>query len=465
MFGLLTFSPSHALQFGKGLLPSKGLHMFVDRQSAGKQLGHALTPRRFNNPVVLALPRGGVPVAYEVAKILQAPLDVLVVRKIGAPINPEFAIGAIGENNALVVNQLVRRQLGVSDTELERLIARAQVDLDRRISRYRHGKPLINLAGHDVILVDDGMATGSTAAVAVTTLRAMNPDRIVVAVPTASEEAVDYLEGLAEEVISLETPINSGSVGQRYERFNEISDEEVENYLNPEFTGRFVNGNKAAIDQEIEIPLTHGASLSGNLSLPQGCMGLVVFAHGSGSSRLSERNIAVAKALQRDGFGTLLFDLLTEQEAQDRRNVFDIQLLAQRLITARDWLRNQETTRNLALGYFGASTGAAAALVAAANDHTIAAIVSRGGRPDLAGLSLQLVKAPTLLIVGGRDHEVLELNRYAKKHLLCRSDLQIISGATHLFEEPGTLSDVAKIASQWFRKYLASSQIVSHRSA
>ena len=439
--------------------------MFVDRQSAGKQLGHALTPRRFNNPVVLALPRGGVPVAHEVAKILDAPLDVLVVRKIGAPINPEFAIGALGENNALVVNQLVRHQLGVSDAALERLIAKQQVELDRRVARYRQGKPLIDLDGRTVILVDDGMATGSTAAVAVITLRAMNPGRIVVAIPTASEEAVDYLEGLADEVISLETPINFGSVGQRYERFNEISDEEVQNYLNPQAGRISANVNHTAVDKEIEIPIGQGNSLLGNLTVPQGCMGLVVFAHGSGSSRLSERNIAVANALQREGFGTLLFDLLTEQEALDRRNVFDIQLLAQRLITARDWLREQEVTRDLALGYFGASTGAAAALVAAANDHTIAAIVSRGGRPDLAGLSLQLVKAPTLLIVGGRDHEVLELNRYAKKHLLCRSDLQIISGATHLFEEPGTLGEVAKLAGQWFRKYLGSSQIVSHRSA
>jgi len=439
--------------------------MFVDRQSAGKQLGHALTPRRFNDPVVLALPRGGVPVAFEVAKILQAPLDVLVVHKIGAPINPEFAIGALGENNALVVNQLVRHQLGVSDAVLERLIAKQQIELDRRVARYRHGRPLIDLAGRTVILVDDGMATGSTAAVAVTALRAMNPGNIVVAVPTASEEAVDYLEGLADEVISLETPINFGSVGQRYERFNEISDEEVQNYLKPQASHMPANVNQVAIEQEIEIPIGRGDSLPGSLTIPKGSLGLVVFAHGSGSSRLSERNIAVANALQRDGFGTLLFDLLTEQEALDRRNVFDIQLLAERLITARDWLREQETTRDLALGYFGASTGAAAALVAAANDHTITAIVSRGGRPDLAGLSLQLVKAPTLLIVGGRDHEVLELNRYAKKHLLCRSELQIVNGATHLFEEPGTLSEAAKLASQWFRKFSGSSQFASHRSA
>jgi predicted phosphoribosyltransferase/dienelactone hydrolase len=439
--------------------------MFVDRQSAGKQLGHALAPRRFPNPVILALPRGGVPVAFEVAKILQAPLDVLVVRKIGAPINPEFAIGAISENDALVINQLERHQLGVSDTQLERLIARQRVQLDRRIALYRRGKPLIDLVGRTVILIDDGMATGSTAAAAVITLRAMNTGQIVVAVPTASEEAVDYLGSLADEVISLETPINFGSVGQRYERFNEISDEEVQNYLNPQAGSASVNVNQVAIDQVIQIPIGHGDSLPGSLTIPKGSLGLVVFAHGSGSSRLSERNIAVANALQRDGLGTLLFDLLTEQEALDRRNVFDIQLLAQRLITARDWLRNQEVTRDLALSYFGASTGAAAALVAAANDHTIAAIVSRGGRADLAGLSLQLVKAPTLLIVGGRDHEVLELNRYAKKHLLCRSDMQIVSGATHLFEEPGTLSEVAKLASQWFHKYLGSSQIVSHRSA
>lgn len=184
-------------------------------------------------------------------------------------------------------------------------------------------------------------------------------------------------------------------------------------------------------------------------------VGVVVFAHGSGSSRLSPRNNFVASALGESGLATLLFDLLTEDEAADRANVFDIGLLADRLVLAAEWVARQGAVAGLPLGYFGASTGAAAALVAAAQDPAgCKAVVSRGGRPDLAGAALARVEAPTLLIVGGDDPDVLELNRQAAQQLRCEHRLSVVPGATHLFEEPGTLEAVVDLARHWFLDHL-----------
>ena len=203
----------------------------------------------------------------------------------------------------------------------------------------------------------------------------------------------------------------------------------------------------------ISIP-SDSVQLEGELMIPKSTAGVVLFAHGSGSSRLSPRNQLVAEALQKSGIGTLLFDLLTEEEASDRDNVFDIDFLAHRLSDATRWLRGRPETRGCSLGYFGASTGAAAALVAASQDHRIGAVVSRGGRPDLAIRHLADVKAPTLLIVGGHDYGVIELNEKAYRVLRCEKSLKIVPGATHLFEEPGALEQVAELASNWFNRHL-----------
>lgn len=195
--------------------------------------------------------------------------------------------------------------------------------------------------------------------------------------------------------------------------------------------------------------------LGGLLAVPERAKGIVLFAHGSGSGRFSPRNQYVAGILQQAGIATLLFDLLSDAEADDRSKVFDIPLLAARLEEAFDWTQQQAETRRLALGYFGASTGAAAALVAAAGQGEIVrAVVSRGGRPDLAENFLSRVTAPTLLIVGGNDDVVIDLNRAADARLHCPKQLVIIPGATHLFPEPGALEEVARLAAEWFEKYL-----------
>lgn len=204
--------------------------------------------------------------------------------------------------------------------------------------------------------------------------------------------------------------------------------------------------------REVLIP---PVGLAGVLSRPVDAGALVIFAHGSGSSRFSPRNVLVANALNRRGIATLLFDLLLPGEDKDRRNVFDVRLLAQRLVDAVRWAESESDVAGLSFGLFGASTGAAAALVAAASLGTrIGAVVSRGGRPDLADGALDLVKTPTLLIVGGRDFDVIELNRSALERLRCEKVLAVVQGATHLFPEPGALEEVVELAAQWFERCL-----------
>jgi putative phosphoribosyl transferase len=216
---------------------------------------------------------------------------------------------------------------------------------------------------------------------------------------------------------------------------------------------------KATVEEkEVTIPVGK-AVVYGNLTVPHGAKGIVLFAHGSGSSRFSRRNTQVAREINSAGIATLLIDLLTkEEEAIDEFTGefrFNINLLAQRLVHATEWVKKNPDTKPLAIGYFGASTGAAAALIAAAKlPEQVKAVVSRGGRPDLAGQHLSEVRAPTLLIVGGDDADVLELNREASKHLTYEKKLVVVPGATHLFEEPGKLEEVSKLAIGWFSKHL-----------
>lgn len=218
--------------------------------------------------------------------------------------------------------------------------------------------------------------------------------------------------------------------------------------------------------EEKEVVIKYNnIQLKGIMALPLDAKGIVVFAHGSGSGRWSTRNNFVARELQKVGLGTLLMDLLTEDEELDRANVFNIEVLAQRLVYAKKWLNDQPSTFSFKIGYFGASTGAGAALFAAAEDpEDVFAVVSRGGRPDLADADLPYVQAPTLLIVGGDDTVVIDLNQQAFRQLKCTKKIEIIPGATHLFEEPGTLEQVANLASHWFVTHLASYSTIKPRT-
>jgi predicted phosphoribosyltransferase/dienelactone hydrolase len=417
--------------------------MFRDRRHAGVLLGErvrALGPVR---PVVLGLPRGGVVVAAEVARALGAPLDLLVVRKLGAPGNPELGIGAIAEGGVAVHHEALIARLRVSRGELEEVTRRESTELDRRTRAYRRGRPPLALAGCTAVVVDDGLATGYTARAAVAAARARGAAAVVLAVPVAAPETVAEFASLVDRVVCVEMPDFLFAVGASYADFSQTGDDEVERLLAESSTLR-------AVPSEVVVDAA-GVALGGTLAVPSGARGVVLFAHGSGSSRHSPRNRAVAAALQEAGLATLLFDLLTPGEEADRSLVFDIPLLGGRLGAATAWLRRSAPgVAGWPVGYFGASTGAGAALWAAAGDPAVVAVVSRGGRPDLAGPRLGEVVSPTLLIVGSRDPVVLDLNREAQAALRAECRLEVVEGATHLFEEPGAMEQVARLARDWF---------------
>jgi len=532
---------------------------FLDRSDAGRRLANRMLHLRGEDVVVLALPRGGVPVAAEVARALDAPLDVIVVRKLGVPVQPELGMGAIGEGDVRIINPEVVAITHVTDAEIAAVERRERAELDRRAQRFRGDRPRTPLAGRTAIIIDDGIATGSTARAACQVARAQGAARVVLAVPVAPPSACTALAADADEVICLETPGHFLAIGEWYQDFSQTSDREVVSLLQRAAAEHGSGGaaKPAAVPSpragpapavpspragpvpspragpaptvpspraspapaadepppaadgpsaaaggspspaggspspaDGPSPAADGLSsasggppsgaggppsasgtlswggevviaagpvrLAGDLSTPGGGAGMVVFAHGSGSSRRSPRNRFVADVLATAGLGTLLFDLLTSEEEQDRANVFDIGLLAGRLGAATRWLHEQPGLAGARVGYFGASTGAAAALWAAARPGSeVAAVVSRGGRPDLAMPRLAEVRAPTLLIVGALDDVVLGLNREAQRHLRCENHLAVVRGASHLFEEPGTLEQAAVLARDWFTRYLA----------
>ena len=421
---------------------------FVDRVDAGRRLAGRLEHLRGEHVVVVGLPRGGVPVALQVALALNAPLDVIVVRKLGVPSQPELAMGAVGEDGVRIVNEEMLRATGVTGAELAEVESRERAELERRSLRFRGARRRVPLGGRTVVVVDDGIATGSTARAACDVVRAEGAAKVVLAVPVAPPGWRQRLRGAADEFVCVDTPSRFSAIGQFYVDFSQTSVDEVVACLRAAET-------PAGRDEEVEVRVGHRVRLGGHLHVPEAAAGVVVFAHGSGSSRHSPRNQYVAGVLHRAGLGTLLFDLLTTAEGDDRAKVFDIGLLAQRLGAATRWLR-ADAGGTLPVGYFGASTGAAAALSAAAEPGTdVAAVVSRGGRPDLAGPGLGAVRAPTLLLVGGLDGAVLELNRQAQRLLRCESHLAVVPGATHLFEEPGTLEAASDLAREWFLSHLA----------
>jgi len=415
------------------------------------------------DPVVIALPRGGVPVGYEVARALRAPLDVGLVRKLGHPNQPELGLGAIGEDGTVVVDEPALEAFGITREQLEPTARREAEELDRRRRLYRGEHPPVPVRGRTVIVVDDGIATGVSAAAASRVLREQGAAQIILAVPVCPEGTPERIDGDIDQIVALTAPRHFSSVGAWYEDFSQTGDEEVIALLD---AARRHGGDDDPVDGsgEVTIPTADGVQLGGMLRLPPDPTGLVVFVHGSGSSRHSPRNNSVARYLEGRGFATLLFDLLTPAEAADRRNVFDVDLLTRRLGDAVHWARREEALARLPVAAFGASTGAAAALKAAADPAGgVGAVVSRGGRPDLAGAALGRVTVPVLLIVGGRDTEVLALNKAAAAELAGPCQLAVVPGAGHLFEEPGTLAQAARLAADFLEIRIAESD--AHRAA
>lgn len=429
---------------------------FADRVDAGRHLAARLSHLRGEEVVVLGLPRGGVPVAFEVAASLGAPLDVIVVRKLGLPGHRELAMGAIGEGGFEFLDRAMLARAGVTAEQLREVEERERIVLADRVARLRRGRERIDLAGRTVVIVDDGIATGSTARVACEVALHLGAARVVLAVPVAPAETVHEFDA-ADEVVCVTTPFPFLAVGYAYQDFAPTTDDQVIALLDAAAGSARAERAGASVDIDVQIP-ADGVLLEGHLRLPSRPKGVVVFAHGSGSSRHSTRNQYVASVLFKADLGTLLLDLLTPAEEQDRAKVFDIALLARRLTAAVRWVQSRPDVPAGQVGLFGASTGAGAALLAASDPELgVAAVVSRGGRPDLAAERLGKVDAPTLLIVGGADNDVLRLNEWARTRLRCANDLVVVPGATHLFEEPGALPAVATLAKTWFEQYLRAS--------
>ena len=373
--------------------------MFSDRRMAGQRLAQAL--RRFRGPetVVLGLPRGGVPVAAEVAAALSAPLDVIVVRKLGVPFQPELAMGAVGEGGVTIVNHEVMQTLHVSEVELSAVAERERRVVEERAHRFRPASERLTLDGKVAVIVDDGIATGSTARAACAVARASGAALVVLAVPVAPADRHPEHWPEVDEFVCLERPFRFYAVGQFYEDFGQTTDDEVAALLRLAAAAtagdseqedssvvRHLMPEHADEDREASIPIP-GAELAGHLTIPARAREVVLFAHGSGSSRHSPRNRYVASVLQEGGLGTLLFDLLTASEEAHRSAVFDIDLLASRLVATSEWLEREPAAAGLPIAYFGASTGAAAALAAAAERPEQSAAATRWSSSSTAGPS------------------------------------------------------------------------------
>jgi putative phosphoribosyl transferase len=419
-----------------GSVDSSEYVSFADREDAARKLVQLLQDLKGQEPLVLGIPRGSVPMARAIADAIGGDLDIVLVKKLGHPSHSEFAIGSVTESGEIALGPGAKKH-GITLADVAEQAKERSAELKRKRQLYTPGKKNIDPKNRTAVIVDDGIATGATMSAAVKHLRDGGAKKVIVVAPVASRQAVSRLRDEGAEVRVLAEPEDFRAVSLYYDDFPEVTDEEIQRLL--------------SISQG-EIILKRGpVELKAILTVPASPTGTVVFAHGSGSGRLSPRNQYVADVLNRHGQATILADLLTENESEDRANVFDIELLASRLVLISEWLRQDKRLKSVPFGFFGASTGGGAALVAAAKlGNQVAAVVSRGGRPDLAGEALGKVKVPTLLIVGGNDGPVVSMNQSAFEKLKCEKRLEIVPGATHLFEEEGALEKVAFFAADWF---------------
>jgi putative phosphoribosyl transferase len=436
---------------------------FKDRKHAGRLLSTKMSQFSYNRnrTVVIAIPLGGVSVAYELASELQLPLDILPIKKIGAPLDPELATGAVGENSEVLYNTELLKYLGYGHHDIEPMKEMALMKIKKISEVLRQGHIPLQLENKDIILVDDGVSSGTTMRTAIQFLRKKRVRKIHIATPVCSPDAMAELAGQVNKFTTVLTPVNFTSIGEWYDDFSQVETKEVIRILN-----EFHSGQNTLSPQDVLVKDAH-VELPGQLYLSAKNKSWIIFAHGSGSSHKSVRNNIVAEELAHSGHGTLLFDLLTIDEDENYNNRFNITLLSKRLLMATMWLVNSKYyVKGTPIGYFGASTGAAAALMASANsplEYPLYAITSRGGRPDIIDdRTLQSIKIPTLLIVGGEDHEVIKLNEKASFYLPnCR--VVIVPHASHLFEEAGTLEEVTKLAIQWFDEHIATRPVSKYK--
>ena len=432
------------------------LALFADRCDAGRRLAESLDRFRSEDPVVVALPRGGVPVGYEVAAALEAPLDILLVRKIGAPYQPEYAIGAIAEGGVRFIRAEDLELVGVAEEEIEAIIAQETEELERRGRAYRGDREPLSIDGRTVLLIDDGIATGSSAVAAGQALKARGASRVVLAVPVGPPGSEIRLRDQFDEVVCLAQSsfVRIGIYGSDFEHSDrdviELLAEahaptaEVAGAPDPPHGASRRARARAGRDRGGRSSPPRSARRSGHLRPRQRIQPFESpQPRGGGGSQRTRRGHPALRPAHRGG---------GDEPHEGVRH----RPTTERLVAATRSAQKEPATSELPLAYFGASTGAAAALCAAADvGGGISAVVSRGGRPDLAAHRLGDVEAPTLLIVGGADWQVLELNEQAAELLRCEHEVAIVPGATHLFEEPGALERVCGLAGSWLLRHLA----------
>ncbi|WP_444960455.1 phosphoribosyltransferase family protein [Nocardiopsis sp. M1B1] len=437
---------------------------FADRSEAGRRLAERVRPFAVDEPLVLALPRGGVPVGAELALRLGADFDVLMVRKIGLPGHPEMGVGAVSEDGRVLYDDRALARLHVPRQALSDTVAAERDELDRRRRVYRGERPPPRIAGRDCVVVDDGVATGGTARAALRMVRQAGPARLVLAVPVASPEAVALLREEADALVVLSAPDNFRAVGEWYRDFGQLSDDHVTAILAENAHTRPRSGRT----RHVRVPVG-GVHLDGDLTVPAETRGAVVMAAGEG--RADERWRSVASVLGQAGYATLLMDLLTERERSsgssdnapdnglvngpDAASGVGADELGERLGAAAAWLRRTAGTADEPLGLLASGDAAASALVAAArHPRDVAAVVAHGGRIDVAEASLPDVRASVLVLLEGDDSFLRELGEWTRARIGGSTDLRVVSGAERLLRDSREWRRVAAEALDWFDRHL-----------
>lgn len=439
--------------------------LYRDRHHAGVLLAKCLTTQASRRPLIVAIARGGVPVAAAVASELGAELDVMVVQKLGVPGHPYISAGALSSRGASSINHKALGGFGISPVALDRVLDKERLVLAQQEREIRGSALPRAVEGRLVIVVDDVVMTGTTLHTAIAALRAAGAREIVLATPAGNDAALESLRGEADEVVCPSVRGRLHALSEVYEDATAVS----ASYAHEAYQRFVLEHSRPAASSapaiQVDVPIAVGnVRLAGTLTIPAEATALVAFLHGSGSNRFSPRNRRVAAALAQAGFATLLFDFLTgEEQAVDgvtHELGSDLGLLGKRAIGVLDWLATEPRTAQLPVVLFGASSGAAVGLLAAAErPKRVRSIVSRGGRPDLAEEVLGRVTTPTLLLVGSEDHAVLELNRMAARRLGGPHLLLVVPGATHLFAEPGALDAVVDYTLQFLNEWLPDSQL------
>jgi putative phosphoribosyl transferase len=431
--------------------------MFRDRADAGRQLGARLVQESLHEPLVLGLGRGGVPVAVKVAEALQAEVDTLTVRRVTHPDRPDVGLGVVTESEVALLDDQLVGLLQLDEAAASALVDAARSQVERQAQAVRAGRARADVAGRDVVLVDDGVSSGLTARLGIKALRRWNVGRIVLALPVASPAALAGLEGLVDRLVCLTHAEAVGVLADCYEDFAEVDDA---------LAGRLLREARARIltVRQVALPAA-GATVAGTLVGPAQPTGVVVVVPGIASAARSPRNVLLARQLASGGLGVLLVDLLDANEAAEGTTAALLASHAERVVGACRWVASTsawavahegDAQAQLPVGLLASGSGAAAALLAVGRHGAdVAAIVARDGRPDLADDVLGQVSVPTLLVVGGRDERGERLALAATYRLHGPAEVAVVAGASALFEEPGALAEVGRKAAAWFARHLS----------